>query len=897
MAPEIGAGAPPSLPCPGFEGFEKRLEVEFSLPARAGLLTSVQMVDATGLRGIPRSELDTMLTAAQCTIVSQLSNEHFDSYVLSESSLFVYPTKVVIKTCGTTRLLQAIPELLDSAARLNMVARRCKYTRGTFMFPQVQPAPHGSFSDEVKTLEEHFGHLGGGGKAYVMGDMTKFPNWHIYVADAEGLSRLEEPTYTLEMCMTKLDKVAAGQFFQDAGFANAKAVTKASGISGLLPGSQIDDFSFEPCGYSMNSIEMNAHSTIHITPEDGFSYASFETMGYGNAELELGELVKKVAAVFKPGCFSLAVHANGPVGVKGAGAWGGVLPSFEGYSCEGTNKQELPFGSATVFHTYKANEAAFGLESVAPLPLFEAAQQKAAPAMAVDQVVPVVEKQAAESKPAGRRPMFHAQPVLETTLEFGPDAAAVMAAFNASLVGTTSSDMDACIRKQVTSTGAEEPFYVMDLGVVLRLWKTWTSAMPRVQPFYAVKCNPDPALLSLLAALGAGFDVASKSEITAVVTRGVSSERMIYANPCKLPSHITAAAKDGVLRTTFDSESELVKLKKYHPGAHAVLRLRADDRGARCPLGVKYGAELEECEHLLKVAQSLGIHVAGVAFHVGSGAADSQSYTDGIETVRSLFDMAEALGMAPMTLLDIGGGFTSKGGSGMGFAQAATAINEALDEYFPESMGVQIIGEPGRFFAEAPSTLATHVFGTRFRGKGHARKAEYWINDGIYGSMNCLLYDHAELTARPLMVASAGAGAKGGASWLSQKMLPSTIFGPTCDGLDTVLRDVCLPQLECGDWLVFPRMGAYTQAAGTSFNGFDTKDIRTVYVYSSMNAYDEDLSCLDEPEGVDIEYNDSSSDTCEEICADMYGTGSDTFEGVSSFERGESSSGSDDDNF
>jgi S-adenosylmethionine decarboxylase proenzyme len=126
------------------------------------------------------------MALAACTIVSSRNNAQLDAYVLSESSLFVYPTKWVLKTCGTTKLLNAVPRLLEMAAVLGMEACRCKYSRASFLFPEQQPFPYTSFDQEAMYLRKHFGHLGGGGSAYVLGDMFNGLQWHIYVADAAG---------------------------------------------------------------------------------------------------------------------------------------------------------------------------------------------------------------------------------------------------------------------------------------------------------------------------------------------------------------------------------------------------------------------------------------------------------------------------------------------------------------------------------------------------------------------------------------------------------------------------------------------------------------------------------------------------------------------------------------
>ena len=120
------------LPCPVFEGSEKRIEVDFSFTAKA---------PANGLRSFTRQQLDELMSLAHCEIVSSRTNEHFDAYVLSESSLFVYPNKYVLKTCGTTRLLRSIPRLLELASGLGMQAARCKYSRATFLFPEHQVRP------------------------------------------------------------------------------------------------------------------------------------------------------------------------------------------------------------------------------------------------------------------------------------------------------------------------------------------------------------------------------------------------------------------------------------------------------------------------------------------------------------------------------------------------------------------------------------------------------------------------------------------------------------------------------------------------------------------------------------------------------------------------------------
>ncbi|CAI5480426.1 unnamed protein product [Closterium sp. Yama58-4] len=236
--------------------------------------------------------------------------------------------------------------------------------------------------------------------------------------------------------------------------------------------------------------------------------------------------------------------------------------------------------------------------------------------------------------------------------------AAVIADLVPSLVSAASPPaIDTFIRACVTD-GLDSAFYVMDAAV--------TQLLPRVHPLYAVKCNPDLALLSLLASIGAGFDVACKAELEMVVAAcgGAFLEpgsRIIYANLCKLLAHIRFAAADDVNMTTFDSVTELQKLRRYNLSAKAVLRVRVDNPGTRCPMGVKYCVEAEECEEMLAAAQELDVEVVGVAFHVGSGANDPRIFGDAIALARDVVNVAEQLGMAPLSLRDIGGGLTYDG--------------------------------------------------------------------------------------------------------------------------------------------------------------------------------------------------------------------------------------------
>jgi len=376
------------------------------------------------------------------------------------------------------------------------------------------------------------------------------------------------------------------------------------------------------------------------------------------------------------------------------------------------------------------------------------------------------------------------------------------------------------IESKISGSGRDDKddaFFVADLSDVVRKHKLWTQQLPRVHPYYAVKCNEDPGVLGTLAELGTGFDCASKAEIQKILAMKVPADRIIYANPCKQASHIKYAAKHSVARMTFDNEVELQKIKKIYPEAELVLRLRPDETKAQCQLGMKYGCGLKQVPHLLTVAKELNLNVIGVSFHVGSGCEEASAYSNAVALARLAFDLGREAGFA-FSLLDIGGGFPGQESADISFHQICALLRPALDWHFPQGCGVDIIAEPGRFFVASAFTLVVNIIAKRAiaRDKTDCKDVlsaddqpafMYYVNDGVYGSFNCLLYDHATVSASVMP------------QFVGQLEYPSSVWGPTCDGLDCIASCVNLPELETGDWLVFRDMGAYTMCAASNFNG------------------------------------------------------------------------------
>ncbi|CAB4027735.1 ornithine decarboxylase-like, partial [Paramuricea clavata] len=159
----------------------------------------------------------------------------------------------------------------------------------------------------------------------------------------------------------------------------------------------------------------------------------------------------------------------------------------------------------------------------------------------------------------------------------------------------------------------DDAFYCVDIGDILKKHEKWKYLLPRIEPFYAIKCNTDPVILELMVNLGIGFDCASQVEIdTMLLSYGVEPNRIIFANPCKQLSHIKYAVANGVDLMAFDNEMELQKVKALAPNSRLLLRILTDDSRSLCQLGIKYGAALDQCQHLLKVAKQLDLNVVGV---------------------------------------------------------------------------------------------------------------------------------------------------------------------------------------------------------------------------------------------------------------------------------------------
>ncbi|XP_065078393.1 S-adenosylmethionine decarboxylase proenzyme isoform X2 [Ochlerotatus camptorhynchus] len=319
-----------------FEGVEKLLEIWFEPnPSNKN----------ADLRKIPRPMWDALLKTVRCEIISFTRNEQIDAYVLSESSMFVSKRRWILKTCGTTTPLQCLEPLLRLASEIAGYGEieDLFYSRKNFKRPEMQVSPHRGFEEEVAFLDSFFED----GRAYSLGAINR-DCWHLYTLSRGGGGsgnkrmlnnnnhhnmsngcnalqtthnmltsstkmnlieslQLPDPDQTIEILMTDLDPKVMAVFTKDV-CNTALEATQKSGIHKLIPGMAIDDYLFDPCGYSMNGVSKSGcYMTIHITPEPDFSYVSFES---NIASSSYGDLIARVIETFQPGKFIVTVFAN-----------------------------------------------------------------------------------------------------------------------------------------------------------------------------------------------------------------------------------------------------------------------------------------------------------------------------------------------------------------------------------------------------------------------------------------------------------------------------------------------------------------------------------------------------------------------------------------------------------
>ncbi len=362
------------------------------------------------------------------------------------------------------------------------------------------------------------------------------------------------------------------------------------------------------------------------------------------------------------------------------------------------------------------------------------------------------------------------------------------------------------LKKLVKEHGT--PLFVVDHAALRKNYAEFKRHLPRVQAYYAVKANPDPAIVRTFFQAGASFDVASMPEFQ-IVYENIKDlparqrqnfiwDKIIYANPIKANETLTELDLYKPL-VTYDNFEEIEKIRKYAPHAGLALRIRVPNTGAMVELSSKFGAASGEAVELIEAAHRAGLIVEGLSFHVGSQTTNFENYVQALNLSAGIFEEARERGYN-LKLLDIGGGFPARYNSGVEpFRKLAKRINSELERLFPKN--IEILAEPGRFLVATAATLVAKVIGKAERDG----KRCYYIDDGVYHTFSGVIFDHCQYGIKAF---------KNGSTQIS------AVFGPTCDALDTISLAEELPDLKLGDLVYSENIGAYSHASSTYFNGF-----------------------------------------------------------------------------
>ncbi len=375
---------------------------------------------------------------------------------------------------------------------------------------------------------------------------------------------------------------------------------------------------------------------------------------------------------------------------------------------------------------------------------------------------------------------------------------------------------DELIEKVIEKNSPTGAFYIINLADIIKKVNLWNELFPDISIMYAVKSNPSSVICQLLASLGTGFDVASVNEIN-LIKNIVEPNKIIYANPVKEPSCISYARSMDIDLLVVDSENELYKNKLYHPHAEILIRLKVDDSESLCKFSEKFGVDKEDIPKLLTLAKTMSLKVVGVCFHIGSMCKNATQYYKALELVSYAFDVGKELGFNFNTI-DIGGGMPGSLSDIVLLKDIAHNVNKGLDDFFKESRSsLRLLAEPGRYIVSSSHILVVNVIGKKVKETESDKKFIYTLNDGIYGSFNCITYDHQKPVIKPY-------------NNRDKNMYKTTINGSTCDSIDVVCSELIFPELEVNDMVYVEEFGAYTIASSSNFNGFSVN--KSFYIIS-----------------------------------------------------------------
>ncbi|MBO4388060.1 MAG: type III PLP-dependent enzyme [Spirochaetales bacterium] len=360
------------------------------------------------------------------------------------------------------------------------------------------------------------------------------------------------------------------------------------------------------------------------------------------------------------------------------------------------------------------------------------------------------------------------------------------------------------------------PHIIIDPEMVKNEFRNLVSKFPRTKIFYAVKANPCPEILRLVARLGSNFDVASRYELDMLIGLGVEPERMFYGNTIKKAADIAYFYSKGVRTFASDCEDDLLKIARNAPGSKVYFRLLLEGAEATAdwPLSRKFGCRAEVIQDLIVKAIDVGLDVFGLSFHVGSQQRDIEQWDLALRAVAEICKVSPV----PIRLINMGGGLPAHYlHEAKPLSTYAAHINRYIEKYFPDpTTRPEIAMEPGRSLVADSGILVTEVV-TVARKSVEAEIRWVYLDAGKFNGLIETLDESVKY------VVKTEDEIKGTAD-PTEPRAEVILAGPTCDSMDVMYEDYkyTMPEsLKSGERLYFLSTGAYTSSyASVAFNGF-----------------------------------------------------------------------------
>jgi ornithine decarboxylase len=364
------------------------------------------------------------------------------------------------------------------------------------------------------------------------------------------------------------------------------------------------------------------------------------------------------------------------------------------------------------------------------------------------------------------------------------------------------------IREFLARNRDDGPRLVVDLEIVRDNYLGFAKALPDTRVFYAVKANPAPEILDLLARLGSCFDAASIAEIEMVLAAGATPDRISFGNTIKKERDVARAYALGVRLFAVDCEAEVDKIARAAPGAKVFCRILCDCAGAEWPLSRKFGCAPEMAAQVLERAHRLGLVAHGLSFHVGSQQPNPRVWDGALKSSAAIFRELAERGIQ-LAMLNLGGGFPTR------YLKPTPSVRmygqtifRALRKHFGNRIPETII-EPGRGMVGNAGVIEAEVV---LISKKSADDPRRWVYLDI-GKFNGLAETMDEMIRYPIRTERD-----------DDPLGPCVIAGPSCDSVDVLYEKEPYPlpvSLEIGAKVLIEGTGAYTTTyASVGFNGF-----------------------------------------------------------------------------